>query len=204
MAFESKTWADRLSQYPNRRKIKDVENNSESIVDITREEGNIYSSGTSFSAKNMNDLEARIASMFPVSIENGGTGGTTATEARQNLDSLSGNILYEGLSGTQGTIYLSDSAANYKYFEIYFTPETDDTNVISSTKVYKPDGKNVELYSANCSTKGLLHIKVAYITISGDTITWKPKSAVLYTDGTSTGFNRDNVIAITTVVGYSY
>lgn len=85
MAFDKKTWQNRISQYPNRRKIKNISDNSEIIVDIYREEGTIQTTGDSFSASTMNNLEDRIGSMFPVSIENGGTGKTTAIEARQNL-----------------------------------------------------------------------------------------------------------------------
>ena len=85
MAFQKKTWKNRISQYPNRRKIKNISDNSETIVDIYREEGTIQTTGDSFSASTMNDLEGRIGNMFPVSIENGGTGKTTAIEARQNL-----------------------------------------------------------------------------------------------------------------------
>ena len=85
MAFDKITWQNRISQYPNRRKIKNISDNSETIVDIYREEGTIQNEGMAFSASTMNNLEDRIGSMFPVSIENGGTGKTTAIEARQNL-----------------------------------------------------------------------------------------------------------------------
>lgn len=85
MAFDKITWQNRISEFPNRRKIKNVSDNSETIVDIYREEGTIQNEGMSFSASTMNNLEDRIGKMFPVSIENGGTGKTTAIEARQNL-----------------------------------------------------------------------------------------------------------------------
>lgn len=85
MAFQKKIWKNRISQYPNRRKIKNISDNSETIVDIYREEGTIQTTGDAFSASTMNDLEGRIGNMFPVSIANGGTGKTTAIEARQNL-----------------------------------------------------------------------------------------------------------------------
>lgn len=85
MAFDKITWQNRISQYPNRRKIKNISDNSETIVDIYREEGTIQNEGMAFSASTMNNLEDRIGKMFPVSIENGGTGKTTAIEARQNL-----------------------------------------------------------------------------------------------------------------------
>ena len=85
MGFDKKTWKNRISEFPNRRKIKNISDNSETIVDIYREEGTIQNEGDAFSASTMNNLEARIGNMFPVSIANGGTGKTTAIEARQNL-----------------------------------------------------------------------------------------------------------------------
>ena len=83
--FDKKIWQNRISEFPNRRKIKNVSDNSETIVDIYREEGTIQNEGDAFSASTMNNLEDRIGKMFPVSIANGGTGKTTAIEARQNL-----------------------------------------------------------------------------------------------------------------------
>ena len=59
MPFEQVTWKDRVSQYPNRRKLTgDVLNGT---VTVERDEGTISEAGTAFSATNMNGLEARIA-----------------------------------------------------------------------------------------------------------------------------------------------
>lgn len=85
MAFEKFNWENRISQYPNRRIITNVENNVEEVVEITRDEGTILNNGTSFSAENMNNLEERISDMFPVSVANGGTGATNQAEALTNL-----------------------------------------------------------------------------------------------------------------------
>lgn len=57
---------------------------------------------------------------FPVSIANGGTGGTTATEARTNLGVMTGVQLYYNSSGSSGTIELSDEIQNYQCIDICF------------------------------------------------------------------------------------
>lgn len=59
MAFEAKTWVDRVSEYPTRRTLT-KEDGSTEIVTVTREEGTVSQEGDAFNAENMNDLEARI------------------------------------------------------------------------------------------------------------------------------------------------
>lgn len=60
MAFEKKTWTDRISEYITRRKLTNVSSGTEQIVDVERYEGEISQAGDAFSAANMNDLEDRI------------------------------------------------------------------------------------------------------------------------------------------------
>lgn len=60
MAFEKKTWTDRISEYITRRKLTNVSTGTEEIVDVERYEGEISQNGDAFSAANMNDLEDRI------------------------------------------------------------------------------------------------------------------------------------------------
>ena len=64
MAFTIKTWADRISEYANRRKLIDTTSGDEQIVTVARYEGEITQEGDAFSAANMNDLEDRIAAGF--------------------------------------------------------------------------------------------------------------------------------------------
>lgn len=62
MAFEEKTWVDRVSEYPTRRTLT-KEDGSTEIVTVTREEGTVSQEGDAFNAENMNDLEARISAL---------------------------------------------------------------------------------------------------------------------------------------------
>ena len=58
--FEKKTWEDRITENPGRRKLTNTETGEETTVDVERAEGNVSRVGTSFSSVNMNDLENRI------------------------------------------------------------------------------------------------------------------------------------------------
>lgn len=59
MAFSLKTWVNRISEYPNRRKLTHEDGSTE-LVTVARAEGQISAEGNAFSAEEMNDLENRI------------------------------------------------------------------------------------------------------------------------------------------------
>lgn len=59
MAFVTKVWKDRISEYPTRR-ILTMTDGSTEFVTVARSEGSISQEGDAFSAENMNDLEQRI------------------------------------------------------------------------------------------------------------------------------------------------
>lgn len=62
--FNKKTWQNRLSEYPTRRQLVDVDTGNTQTVDVTRSEGQIYNTGDGFTQANMNDLENRIYNAF--------------------------------------------------------------------------------------------------------------------------------------------
>lgn len=64
MAFQKKTWLDRLTEFATRRTITNLDTSEVSIVEVARSEGTVYQQGDAFSAANMNDLEDRIDSEF--------------------------------------------------------------------------------------------------------------------------------------------
>jgi hypothetical protein len=63
MSYTSKTWEDRISEYPNRRTLTKEDNTTE-IVLVERNEGSISKEGSAFSEEEMNDLESRIVAGF--------------------------------------------------------------------------------------------------------------------------------------------
>ena len=86
MAFVTKTWTDRISEYPNRRTIDD--GYVTKVVTVGRDEGTVTQAGDAFNATNMNDLESRIATAI------GGTQGTLT--AGDNIDITSDVISVTG------------------------------------------------------------------------------------------------------------
>lgn len=52
MAFNLKTWVNRISEYPNRRKLTHEDGSTE-LVTVARAEGQISAEGNAFSAEEM-------------------------------------------------------------------------------------------------------------------------------------------------------
>ena len=64
MAFVTNTWIDRVSEFPNRRTITNVNDSSDvKTVDVSRAEGTVTTQGTPLGASALNDLESRISAM---------------------------------------------------------------------------------------------------------------------------------------------
>lgn len=63
-AYVSKTWKNTVAQYPNRRTITDIANNTSQTVDVVRSIGTISQEGDAWNASNMNDMESRINTAF--------------------------------------------------------------------------------------------------------------------------------------------
>ena len=66
--FETKTWVDRVSEYPARRTLTD-ESGTATVYTVTRNEGTVSEEGDAFSAENMNDLESRIATAVDAKLD---------------------------------------------------------------------------------------------------------------------------------------
>lgn len=63
MGFNLKTWVNRISEYPTRRKLTKSDGSTE-LVTVERAEGQVSQEGNAFSADEMNDLEKRISDGF--------------------------------------------------------------------------------------------------------------------------------------------
>ena len=92
---------------------------------------------------------------------------------RHFCDLLSPVVLYNSTAGTNGTVNLSENAADYERLKIYYK---SDDNAYSSVDVYQPDGKRVELSINHCqgtsaAAAGPIWVKGCMVTISGTSIT---------------------------------
>ena len=92
MAFQKKTWKDRVSEQPQRRLITPVGGGTSTTVDVTRQEGIVIQEGDAFSAANMNDLENRIKTTLDADEASIRTINTRSTTNANNIASLQNNV----------------------------------------------------------------------------------------------------------------
>ena len=79
------------------------------------------------------------------------------------------DVLYNNASGTNGTVALSSSAANYNHMRVYY--KASDGNYQRDTaEVYEPNGKTVVLTGSNNVSNGVW-INSSHYTISGSSMT---------------------------------
>lgn len=95
MAFEKRTWTDRMVEYAGRRKLTNVSTKQAVIYDVERSEGTVSKEGDAFSSQNMNDLEQRVADGF--------------SEVKQTTDGLIQNL-------AQGQIEFDVDAAGKGFY----------------------------------------------------------------------------------------
>lgn len=92
--YEKKTWVNRQSEHPARRKLTPTGNDDE--YDVSRSEGIIMEDGDAFDADTMNDLERRVAAGF-TELDPTGAGGGDVTvqpytcEKKNGVYALVGN-----------------------------------------------------------------------------------------------------------------
>lgn len=150
-----------------------------------------------------------------IEISSGGqgvpTGGTTGQILTKKSDTdydtewadINGQVLYDNSTGTNGTVTLSDSAANYDYLEIYFRTN-DSTDYKNSVKIYSPDNALVPLSYPLVATNGTaIYWKIKTVRVSGNSIFFSDGSR--YAEATikaTTSISQKNYVYITRVVGY--
>lgn len=112
MAFEKKTWADRVAEFINRR-ILTKEDGSTELVTVARSEGTISVEGDAFNAETMNDLEQRIADEFD-SLNN------DLEEANSNLKEVNESLSKKAPSdhSSDTTMYGGASTSEYGHVRL--------------------------------------------------------------------------------------
>ena len=101
MAFNKKTWKDRVAEFINRRLLT-KEDGSTDLVTVARSEGIISVEGDAFNAETMNDLEDRVEAAF--------------NELNTNLSSI---VIIKSVK-----IYAATSIAAGQGVDIYFSVPT--------------------------------------------------------------------------------
>lgn len=116
---------------------------------------------------------------------------------------INGTVLYENANGTNSNVTLNDSAANYRYLEIYYGDGDDDYKL--SYKCFNPNGKQI-LLSMNAPTTNAFYINSSRYTINNNSITFNisvqiqflPSQAI----GNYTTKNDTSYSYIRKVIGY--
>ena len=135
MAFQKKEWKNRLSEFPNRRRLEPT--GIENTYDVVRAEGNVTETGDAFAEDSMNDLEDRIEA----GLADGAI--TTATHTR---------------TGTVNNLAVSDGAKNLTFLATAANADGDSWTVNSQpvTAVLQ-NGEPVpgELFKSGCWVTGV-------------------------------------------------
>lgn len=107
--------------------------------------------------------------------------------------------LYDNSSGSNGSITLSQSAANFTYLEIYYR---SNDSVFSCTKVFSPNGKTASLIVSFPYSSNIAYQKNKSIKINGTSITNVAYSETWIDASGKCDASNSNNIHITKVVGY--
>lgn len=110
--------------------------------------------------------------------------------------SMSPTNLYNNTTGSNSSVTLSQTAANFTYLEIHFKI----LNMYSSVKVYAPNGKSVGL-SCVTNENTVMQMGTATATISTTTITLSNQQMINVGVGTCNNWNASNIY-IVRVDGY--
>ena len=92
------------------------------------------------------------------------------TYAHQGTIQCKPKNLYNNATGTNGTVTLSETSANFNYIEIFYYAKISNTNFYGSVKVYSPNGKKAVLISANAISSAMV-LSINIRSISGTSIT---------------------------------
>lgn len=93
MGFVTKTWKDRITEYPTRRKLTKTDGSTETVT-VERNEGTVSQEGDAFNAATMNDLESRIAEAIGYTLGSK-TIASGATTAVISSDHITANSLVD-------------------------------------------------------------------------------------------------------------
>lgn len=115
--------------------------------------------------------------------------------------------LYNNTSGSNGTITLSASAANYNHIRIYFYGKSTASSALvryDSVDVYSPNGKGAQLSVTGQTVSGIQQVvfHTRFVTISGSSIT-NTSYCSASIDGAGTTCNKNNEVYITRVEGWN-
>lgn len=135
-------------------------------------------------------------------IEKGGTGGTSKWQARTNLEVEKITNLYSNNSGTNGTITLSQTFANFGDIRVYYRVNEGErkSETFFNMGVTSP---SVQLNHYNTNGTNI-YMRAVPVTFSGKTVTWGQNAWFWRENGTWGGSNNAGQIKVYRIDGYAY
>ena len=120
-------------------------------------------------------------------------------------------VLYNNASGTNGTVTLSQTAANFDHMRIYckFQGSETDNFIFCSTDVYSPDGKRVTLMASSVNNASItcLYVHTKSVLVSGTSISVLDYGYSWFQSASATsntvGIQYDNFMYITRVEAWN-
>lgn len=152
-------------------------NQGEAALYLSKATGSVWypaitldtTSGGSWSIGNYNNENLQF-SWASKANRDSSTNSTTIVNLPNNPGTIPVPVqLYYNATGTDGTVTLSQTAANFNYLRIYFK-KNGDTNACASTDLYSPNGKKATLIVSNVSSS-IAQLTWKIVTISGTSIT---------------------------------
>lgn len=123
--------------------------------------------------------------------------GLTGTSGRTYDLNVAARVnLYNNTSGTNGTITLSETSANFNYIDIYYKNVNGEG--YGSVRVYSPNGKKIDI--ANVESNNTLYVKMATLSCSGTSLSFSSNHEWYY--GGTINHNSGKYILIVRVDGY--
>ena len=147
---------------------------------------------------------------FPVSIANGGTGGTSETAARTNLGLMKAYTIYWNSSGAQGTINYDTgyTTEEFPYIEIfYFCKVSTSPSIWSRNSVRVTSGSG---YKANMiamyhdGTTFHNYTRTVEFGTSSISLTSNTRGTMGYKSTSSGSVSTSDEIYVYQIVGYKY
>ena len=139
-----------------------------------------------------------ITSVATLPISKGGTGATTLSDVKTNLEITTKTVLYNNSSGSSSTITISESVSNFDCVDIQYKTGDNPTNTV---RLYDPNNMIADLPLIVAGSSGV-YFKTSMVLFSGTTISFD-SSINTWIEGSSCGVEGATPqIKITKVIGY--
>lgn len=136
--YISRTWKDRVSEYPTRRILTDTTTLETQQVTVTRDEGTVTEQGDNWDASNLNAMESRINTAFSTLsacgfVEVTGTLLTGSTSLTLSDASISSTSTLDFFTDVYG---VSPTAVSVSTGSVTLTFEVQESDLSVKVRVY--------------------------------------------------------------------